>query len=175
MRRLARGERKDEQRSKSPKHPPEGPEKGNSPGTTARVEHKELKIALGKLTPTSQEKKKEPNKCKRKPANERKHKISNFIHTRKTYIAQELGDSRMARKVYCSESPKHWPLSVQSKCSKRVRSVSSNHVLRDAPLAFANMSNLNQVVCGSCAVRAQSQAIMDWVYWEMHFSACPNI
>jgi hypothetical protein len=87
--------------------------------------------------------------------------ISNFIHTRKTYIAQELGDSRMARKVYCSESPKQWPLSVQSKCSKRVRSVSSNHVLRNAPFAFANMSNLNQVVRGSralnsCVVHAPS-------------------
>ena len=45
------------------------------------------------------------------------------------------------------------------------------------PLTFANMSNLNlQTVRGSCAVRArQSQAIMDWVYWEMHFSACLNI
>jgi uncharacterized protein YaiE (UPF0345 family) len=86
----------------------------------------------------------------------------------KTYIAQELGDSRMARYVYCSESPKHWPLSVQSKCSKRVRSAQAiNHVLRDAPLTFANMSNLNlQTVRGSCAVRAQSQAIMDWVYWD---------
>ena len=98
-RRLASGERKDEQRNKSQRQPPGGPDEGNSPGTTARVEHKELYIALGKLTPTSQEKKKEPNKCKRKPANERKHKISNFIHTRTTYIAQELGDSRMVR--YC--------------------------------------------------------------------------
>jgi hypothetical protein len=41
-RRLASGERKDEQINKSQGHPPEGPDEGNSPGTTARVEHKEL-------------------------------------------------------------------------------------------------------------------------------------
>jgi hypothetical protein len=41
-RRLASGKRKDEQRNKSQRHPLEGPEEGNSPGTTARVEHKEL-------------------------------------------------------------------------------------------------------------------------------------
>ena len=107
-----------------------------------------------------------------------KHRSNNLEYTLEHHILPKNWVIRVWQGMYTVLNRQNIGpcLSNPNAVSACARSQAINHVLRDAPLIFANMSNLNlQTVRGSCAVRAQSQAIMDWVYCEMHFSACPNI